>query len=319
MLSEKYLAGFLDSDGSVWMQYTKEGWKPSICMLFSQKTSQDEVLSLIQEDYGGTLKQQTIKGVQYSSLGIYSKAAVGILNRIKKYLVIKRHYVEACLEVERQRTDSIEKTKAYLKEQRKVRSLPLPNFPSRKWLAGYLDGDGCFHGRVTGRYGSASIQLHVAASNYDTEGLEIIHKAFGGGLYDMCNGRVTQYRVMLPPSKAKSVLPYFAKHMIVKRDQVYFILGCAEMGHYRDGKYITATLKHLKAHEHRLNEPRVDVAKLVDCIKNVPKPWNKKGLAACVKCERSDQKHICFGLCRTCYLEQQRNKTATTYATVEAA
>jgi LAGLIDADG endonuclease len=274
-LSPKYIAGFLDADGTVNIVFQADTKRPQLRLGFCQKTSQDEVLQLIHAEWGGHMQVRAVKGVEYSHLTWSgNKQCSMLLNRIKQFLVIKRHYAEVCLDVsERQiEKDEIPKIREYLKIQRRQKSLPLPKHPSRKWLAGYIDGDGCISvTQLRKPSGVADLVLHIAASNYDTEGIEIIQKQFGGRINDMCEGRVKQFAVSLAPSKAKEIFDEIVPSMIVKRDQAEFILKCAAMGHLRDGESIKAALKHLKAHPHRLSEPKPDVHALFKEVRDLPK------------------------------------------------
>lgn len=274
-LSPKYIAGFFDADGSISVVFVSTTQYPQLRMGFSQATKQDEVLHRIHEEWGGCLSVATIGGEQYTRLDWSgNKQCSMLLNRIKQFLVIKRHYAEVCLDVcsRRIEKDEIEKVREYLKIQRRQKSLPLPKHPSRKWLAGYVDGDGCVSvTRIHATSGLPSLTLHIAASEYDTEGIEIIQKQYGGRINDMCGGRVRQYQLALQPSKVIELFSEVAASMIVKRDQIELLLKCAAMGHFRDGKNIKAALKHLKAHPHRLSEPKPDMGLLLKQIEDLPK------------------------------------------------
>lgn len=317
MLSEKYIAGFLDADGSVSMSLVERCMKPQISLSFAQKTDKDEVLYLIQEVIGGSLKFEIIKDVSYSTLVLYGRKAIAALNRIKKYLVIKRHYVNVCLDLVDKRYTDRDATKKYLKEQRKIKSLPLPNYPARKWLAGYIDGDGCLSVSRLTPLGGANMVLHIASSNFDTEGIEIICKAFGGRMHDMVNGRCRQYILSLNPSKAHQCLSYFAKYLIVKKEQADFILSCAAMGHYRDGKNIKAALKQLKAHDHRLSESGSIYKELFNTVRDLRPAWKKDGsVDKCIVCGTSERRHVGNGMCGMCY-QRNRNTQQIDHAIVE--
>jgi len=283
-LSEKYIAGFIDADGCIGVQWKKGKYKPLLQVSASQKTSQDKVLKLIQKEHGGRYRIKIIRGNQYSELTLTGVTAEKLLNRIKKHLVIKRYYANAALSIieERKPPIDLDKTKKWLKEQRKVPSLPLPNFPPRKWLAGYFDGDGCVWSNYSKSGGHVQISAGITVANYDTEGIKTIHKAFGGTIRPEARkeGRTTLWTVSLAPSKAIAFLSYFIRHSVVKRSQLDFVLACARMGNFRDGKTIRDTLKHLKAHSHRLNEPGADVAKLVGGVKRIPSKLWRKTIAA---------------------------------------
>lgn len=284
-LGDKYIAGFLDADGSIGVSWRAGKYKPQLTLSFSQKTSQDEVLHLIQRELGGCLRTKIIGDVSYSELCLRDKPAVMALNRIKKHLVIKRRYADVCLQyveagVPQPNWKELAKE---LKKERRIRSLPLPKHPTRQWLAGYFDGDGCLYANTIAS-GTAVVEVSIASSDYDTEGIEIIQKVFGGSIYTQKNATKI-WKVFASPSKAKEFFGYFAKHSIVKADQIYFILSCSEMGHFRDGRRICETLKNLKAQPHRLSEPKVDHAELMAEVKDLPprragRPKRQSELAA---------------------------------------
>lgn len=284
MISEKYIAGFLDSDGSLGILWSKVDRADSnpimkrgyLSVRFSQTASQDRVIHLIHERIGGCLSRNAKNNE--TVLALTGKAAVALLNRIKKHLVIKRYYADVLLGINGGVYNRADMNRQ-LKEQRKIRSLPLPNFPTRQWLAGYFDGDGCIGVRLPKDRRSAQPTIEISCSNYDSEGIDTIHKAFGGSLCNHEAGRehLRRWTLTMPPSKAKQFLGYFAKHMIIKREQAYFILGCAEMGNYRDGKNIKQALKQLKAQPHRLNESNVCASEYLKEVKNISFKETYKG------------------------------------------
>ena len=281
-LSEKYVAGFLDSDGSIGMQFRADCAHPLLVLRFSQLEDKDAVIHRIAAEYVGavgsvcagtaTAPQGQVARNRQTILTLGPKASRLLLQRIHKYMVVKRRYAEVCLDLIEQTItkDDHDRVKAYLKAQRKVPSEYMPNYPSRKWLAGYLDGDGCFSVARISKFGNASLLLHVAAATYDDVGIRLLQKAFGGRLHPMCNGSVTQWCLALPPSKALEIIDHCGQYMVVKRAQAYVIKGCAQMGHYRDGRNIKEALKQLKAHPHRLSEPDTDVTPWLDKIHDVP-------------------------------------------------
>lgn len=274
-LSEKYIAGFFDADGSVQVVFVADCTTPQLRIAFSQKTEQDEVLHLIQKDYGGCITYDMIGSGQYTKLSFSgNKQCHMLLNRIKNFSVLKRRYIEVCLDLCSRKLDRSERerVRAYLKAQRKIKSYPIPTFPPRKWLAGYFDGDGCLSATVhkNSKNGGAHVRACFSAEDCYVGGVELIQKAFGGSLKRL-RENVMQWYLDVPASKATEFFDYFGKYAVVKRTQIEFILRCAAMGHFRDGKNIVAGLKHLKAHPHRLSEPKPDVNALVQSVQDVPK------------------------------------------------
>lgn len=312
-LSEKYIAGFLDADGSIQIAWrpvdradsNKELRRACLSLEFSQKQDQDKVLHLIADAIGGDISKT--HGI-YSTLKLFGGKAEMVLSRIKKYLVIKRHYAETCIQMHGKVFNKREAMQG-LKAERRIKSEPLPNFPSRKWLAGYIDGDGCFHGRARKDWFGAKVVCEIACSDYDSEGIEIIRKNFGGsiGQIDSSRKHILKYCLAMPPSKAKQFLGYFAKHLVTKRDQAMFILGCAEAGNYRDGKRVTEILKQLKAHPHRLSDPETNVKPLIDSVDFNIETRREKFMrlhdenGGCIECGDPSVAYYSDGLCRRCY------------------
>jgi hypothetical protein len=258
-LSDKYIAGFLDSDGCIAVHFKKGQYKPLLAVHFDQKRDRDKVLLLIQEAIGGNLTARKVNDKSYSRLSLTGKAATMLLGRISKHLVVKRHYANVCLElVNSGKPIDPQEGRAFLKAQRKIESLPIPNYPCRKWLAGYFDGNGNFNAALSAqpmkRTGLHRVQLflNIGCATWDQEGVKLVQKAFGGHVYHI-GGEAQVYRLCLSPSKAKQVLPYFGKHLLLKKEQSDYILSCADLGTYRKGKEMVEHLKQLVAHEQRLN------------------------------------------------------------------
>lgn len=310
-VSDKYVAGFLDADGSIGLTNGDRNVFASPGLLrieWSQKSCNDEVLKKIQQAVGGTLSQVEIDGRWYSRLGIYGYDAMKLLNRIAKHLVLKRRYAYSVVKAIDDHM-SLDQAIPWLKEQRKIKTLPIPNYPPRKWLAGYFDGDGCLHACVGKDCSSATIKIHIACSDYDSGGIETLQKNFGGFIAPMNSGNVKQYCLTMPPSKAIQLLSYFGAHCIVKKDQVNFVLGCAAMGHFRDGEHIVAGLKQLKqTHPHRLNEPKPSVDELLKTVQDIQPTWDRAGRKSCLVCASDERPHVGNGMCGMCYQRTRKAK-----------
>jgi len=275
-LGDKYIAGFLDADGSITLGFNRETRRPQLQVVFSQNASQDEVIHRIHEELrcGSICERTSNANTRYSTLTLTQSNARMLLNRIGHHLVVKRHFAAVAVDLSQRQIEpsEIETVQAYIKVHRYMSSLPVPPHPSRSWMAGYLDGDGCFAVTKMTKFGEvADLVLHVAADKRKVEGIELMQKNFGGRIYSMSQDRCRQWVLRLDPPKVLSMMPDLAKRMVVKADQAYFLLGCAEMGHFRDGSNIKAAMKHLKARPHRLNEPRADVRELVRTVRDLPK------------------------------------------------
>jgi len=289
-LGDKYIAGFLDADGCITMEWSeiKRDFaspirKPHLVLKFAQLTQKDEVIYRIQEAIGGRISSRMMNDKDfYTSLIIAGKDAEMALSRIQKYLVVKRHIAGIALEMNKKTMDRKEGT-AFFRMNRKVQSYPLPNFPTRQWLAGYFDGDGCFATRLPKGRSAVQFMAEIACSDYDSEGIELIQKVFGGAIHPHgAEGHLRVWSMAISPSKAKQFVGYFNKHLIVKKEQSDFILGCADMGHYRDGISIKSAMKQLKAHPHRLNEPRPNASMFLKDVREMSGKELYKPRIACV-------------------------------------
>ena len=287
-LSDKYIAGFLDADGSIRLDKHGRLW-----IEFSQKQSNDGVLVLIHGVLGGSILDHHGSRRGKRTLGtrvvITGKRAHGVLNRLKKHLVVKAQKAEEVLSTLEERPEAIVSRKVH---------------PSRSWLAGYFDGDGMISGAITNsKYGSASIRTSVTSNARELRGLELIQKAFGGVIRVLDN--TSRWELTLPASKAISFFSYFAKHLRIKREQAYYVLGCAAMGHFRDGNAITATLKAQKLHPHRLSDlhTEVDVSLELGEVRNLTKQHGQHHGPVLCACGSSDL--YAREMCNPCYQRSQ--------------
>ena len=299
VVSDKYIAGFLDADGSVELTTDKKHLR----LGFYQKKSNDGVIYLINKvlDVGtiSELKGKTRGTETFSTrLIVTGQKAIDTLCRLKPYLVTKRVKSNKLLSeigfTERVGTDSI------------------PVHPSRSWLAGYFDGDGCVYAQLNPRGRSASVKVSIDSNTDEKDGLELVKKAFGGVIETRGHGKQIRWTLGVDAPKAEKFLSYIAPRLLNKREQAYFVLACSKMGHFRDGETITNTLKELKTHPHRLNDlgSEVDISRYVDKVKdlnrNDGKPYNYSFIERCRECGSPDV--YALFLCNKCY---QRNQYHT--------
>lgn len=272
MFSEKYLAGFIDADGHLSVR-ARLGARPDLMLEVSQRTTHSDVLVYARELFGGYLSS--------SCDGLYTKAsfrggpARKAFERLKKYLVLKRDQAERFLDlVDRsvvlKTENDVKAVRQRVKEIRVYEATHEPNFPARKWMAGYVDGDGSFSVKVCQKTGYAYPFLRILAAPNYIVGLTLLHKAFGGNIHGI--GQNAMWSVYLSqPSKIKQVLGFFAKYLVLKRSQAYFLLGCAQGGNLRDGEAIHRTITALNAQQHRLSDPAAEAARLVQEVRfNIP-------------------------------------------------
>lgn len=266
-LNEKYMAGFIDADGHISVR-ARIGAKPDLIVTMSQRELYRDVIDYAQDEFGGNSRVVTIGDGRYASLQMRCGPARKCLERLKKYMVLKRHHAERMIDL----VDSsyvlkdehdVLRVREEVKKIRAYGADRIPNFPSRKWLAGYFDGDGNFSVKVDkGRgYGYPHAAV-LAAPNY-TAGIVLLHGAFGGRICAV--GQNAIWTLSLEPSKAREFLSYFAQHLHIKQAQAYFLLGCAEHN-FRDGATVRDTIKALNSQQHRLSDPAATAAELVSKV-----------------------------------------------------
>lgn len=274
MISEKYLAGFIDADGHFGVRY-RVGATPDLIFVLSQRIDRVYVIQDLREMFD-VAAAITVKG-KYANLSLRCGPAVRVMERLAKYMVMRRRYVEWLLvarklwPVMRDQSD-IAKVKAEVKAARRWcdSDAELPNYPTRKWMAGYIDADGCFSGRMCNH--TFYPKLTFLTEPFDTEAIRLVHKAFGGAMHTNKDGNVVLDISLGDPSKAIEVLEFCAPHLEAKKAVAYFLLGCAKNGNFRDGDTIHKIVKQLNSQEQRLSDPTSEAARLLSTVKfDIPK------------------------------------------------
>ena len=287
-LSDKYIAGFLDADGSIRLDRQGRLW-----MEFCQKQTNDGVIDLIHDVVGGSRLTRVGRRRGKRTVGgrcvLSGKRAVSMLERLKKHLVVKAQKAEDLL--------------AQVQGREAAQVSPKVH-PSRAWLAGYFDGDGMVHAAISNsKYGSASVRVSITSNTTEMAGLQLVSKAFGGTV--RCRENTARFEMTVDAAKAKKFFGFFAKHSTIKREQIYYVLGCADMGHFRDGETIVATLKAMKTHPHRLSDLHtdVDVSGYLKEVRNLPAQRGQHREQHCDQCGAGE--HYAKGLCNSCYQRQR--------------
>lgn len=288
-LSDKYLAGLLDSDGSIYLMWNplcrRENWdgtgpqRSYIMVAFDQKTPDKSFMELVANSLTppslphnwGSIGQNQSSGSYYWKVA--GTKAVSVLMRLKKFLVCKKKLAEVAIDMNGQVMDVVVgKTKF---DAARTGS-PMPKHPTRKWSAGYIDGNGSFDVRIPKGMAGQAI-LTVCDEAKERVGVDLLQKAYGGSVQEYVTPHGTEmvnWTLSMDAAKIRSVFESdkggLAKSMVLKTDQIYFLLGCAKMGHLRDGKHIQDALYQLRNQPHRLSGPGADVAKFLKTVRDVP-------------------------------------------------
>jgi len=257
MINVKYYAGLFDADGCFDFRPTKRDnglYYINISATLYQKDIR--VFDELVKEYGVEVK--ATKGCSY--IRLHGSKAQMFMNIIKNHLVIKKEVVEYLLSIKGSTVKDIKALRSLVKQKR-GESSPEKNYPSRQWLAGYVDGDGCLYSSFRKKDGNLEFKLAVVSHKTQEAGLLLIKKAFGGFITKQ--GDVRKYNLSLSVNKGKQILGFFGKHLKMKKRQADLILDCLNTGKhflrrnatYFDNEKIHRQLQELKlpATTERLN------------------------------------------------------------------
>lgn len=264
--SFKYYAGLIDSDGYVGLSFNKStNGKYSLYALVQLRLRDDSAEKVIPylADFYKVNTYREMKELGNPQLGVLlsGKKAVRFLNEIKKHSVLKRDIMEFVIKYNGKSFDEDElpDIRKQLKELRADRAPSKKPFPSRQWVAGYIDGDGCLFSDLT-QDGYLHFKLCIASHRNDPQGIELIAKYYGGVITIRNDGN---YSYVLSVTKSCKLLADVLPHIKIKRTQFDLVKhvidsGChlKKNGATRDSNQVIHTkLKELKSYQpQRLNE-----------------------------------------------------------------
>lgn len=219
----KYFAGLIDADGSFDIAPVKlaDGTyrvRSRVCLY---QKGQYKLLEELGSTFG--IKPYIIKRDDLGCLSLTSNKARRLIEHLKSHLVIKRPVAEYVYSINGMTVskDELDRMKKDLKDLRKQEQPPR-NFPSRQWMAGYIDGDGCILSQFNKRTGGLEFKLTAVSHSSQLAGLKLIQKCFGGRIHREGNSEVMRYQLTLNPTNVTK-LDYFGKHMRIKHEQYRFI------------------------------------------------------------------------------------------------
>lgn len=236
-MDAKYYAGLYDADGSFSIQARKlanGNFKIQPRAVLTQLTFRDKPLRDLQREFGGTLytdKHEEHKGWQETTVLVMTCAkALRLMEHLKKHLVIKKEIVDFIQNVSGKEVnqDVLNVVKKSVKELRYEIHPLRTNQPSRRWIAGYVDGDGCLRAQVSKR-GYLKVRLEITSYDRDTQGVELLQKAFGGSINKHGKNAI-RWVLYITESNAQKVLGCFVRHSKIKQDQVQYALNFLNNG-----------------------------------------------------------------------------------------
>jgi hypothetical protein len=227
----KYLAGLLDADGSLSFKFCKTSSGATYLYLILGLSAS---VNIDVHNYLGTLAERvgslsliTYEKETYSdarSWRVQSRSDLDqLLPRLMKHMVIKAKHWQTLYETFTKLkgvdvTDQVEELKQFSAESRdNTGPLKPKKHPTWAWVAGYLDGDGCYNFKKNA--------MHVGAIAHvkDVCALQLLHKAFGGSLYEPQKDNTQLWRHGLGNSQksfALMFLPNVVKHSRLKKHKI---------------------------------------------------------------------------------------------------
>lgn len=244
----KYLAGLLDADGSLSFAFKHDQNREGRYFV-GLKMSLTAALAIDTQGFAESLPAQTGMGTisiggksdQFRVWSVSKRSDLEmLLPRLIKHMVIKAKHWQWLLDYWRlirseSKTCSIAERDALTaasKESRRLNVGPIKpkNHPTWAWLAGYLDGDGCYSYRSyrvqKGKYDATQWTINVSAVAHvnDICVLEFLHGAFGGDIIEQGQSEhVKVWRRSLGYQNrdfALRFLPNIAKHSRLKRHKI---------------------------------------------------------------------------------------------------
>lgn len=226
----KYLAGLLDADGSLSFKFCKSGMKTYaylvLALTASESIDKHGYIKSLGERLGSVCKIEYEKET-YSDAWkwhVQSRSDLDmIIPRLLKHMVIKARHWDMLYTVFTELkgidvTDREDELKQLsLKSRKNTGPLKPKVHPTWAWVAGYLDGDGCY------TLSKKAIHIGVIAHVDDVCALEFLQKAFGGSLYEPRpdNTRLWRHGAGYTQSSfAKMFLNGVVKHSRLKKHKI---------------------------------------------------------------------------------------------------
>lgn len=192
----KYLAGLIDADGWIGMQYqeSKSTGKTYLQMTVGLATSEniDRDGKLIKwlGSIGGRTNSYDYEGGVMNSWTVGKRSELNMLvPRLLKHMIIKGKHLDNMYSIYTENQgkeipkDLIPGLKEFHKQSRLNTGPAKPkNYPTKAWVAGYLDGDGHYgiHKRKRDNY--VRLSIDALAQKSDTIALEYLVKQYGGAI-----------------------------------------------------------------------------------------------------------------------------------------
>lgn len=226
MIDYKYTAGFIDSDGSLQIHAKKFGDKFSVypVVSISQLPHRSNLLHELAEYYDLTVHQNTRGSEEIRISGTKGRR---LMEATKNHLVIKQELADYILNLPKfVCEEELKAIKSVIKSLRR-NNTPCKPRASRKWAAGYIDGDGCISATASKR--GLECRLSVSSWRYAQAGLVLLKETFGG--YIVEHNDTANWRLSLTSqSKVQEVKEFIGRHLRIKKTQLELVYDFISKG-----------------------------------------------------------------------------------------
>jgi len=239
----KYYCGVFDADGWCSFDYTRSYLRLKLGIAAADNTDRNfKMLKYLKKEFCGLgsfylQNRKTSTGNSVAQFMLQTARDVNmVIPRMLKHLVIKGKHCKRMFRIwkslrGKHLTDKqIDRLKKFSKWSRQHSGPVKPKkHTTWAWLAGYIDGDGCFEYRLRDSRTIPSIKLTISAHEKDRQGIDLIQKAFKGNIYP--EGRKPWINVynrnlgVKDSSFAKKFLPKLLRYCIIKHYRIEQILA----------------------------------------------------------------------------------------------
>ncbi len=248
-MNDKYIAGFIDADGSFDIRVNKVNGRYYITPRLRICQKFVTTLELIQSHFGWGNIRKTKQG--YFEYAVAGKKAKTVISRLHQHFILKQAQAKFIVDFDFSGSwdkGSIKDLKKLLKELRFTEGTKR-SFPSRKWLAGYVDGDGCVTATLRKDRSKPSIAFMITVDNRDIRGIQLIQKNFGGFIQSK-TATTSRLDIWLNRTNCEKLFTYFNKHLLLKGSQFDLVLDWFRNKHDSTSRETTqefiTQLRHLK-------------------------------------------------------------------------
>lgn len=244
----KYLAGLIDADGSLMFHFTKyneTSYNVCLKLIIQQSLSIDHNGKFINwlKEHCGFIQHVLLedKNPNWSDANRWTVNNTQDLNmlipRLAKHMVIKAKHFISLLEKYNSikgksvTEDQMKELKEFsLSSRKNVGPLKPKKHPTWAWVAGYIDGDGCYYQRSRKRnWGIAKeLLVRVVAHNDDKIALEMLQHSFKGNLKQNHHENTWYWSRNLGNADISFALPFLRKmhrHSKLKQHKIELMLN----------------------------------------------------------------------------------------------